>query len=88
MKHVILDLTSIGKTIKDSRWILDYQSSYIHVDKKFCIRVVLRKGEYWYEVDRPFFMEDCYEFSSNDVKECIEYCNEEFGANIIYYGNM
>lgn len=85
MSSIILDTKCIIKSLNANKWELLYNDIYIFRNDKFCIRAILIQKDIWYEVDRPFFMKNCYEYSSTNLKDCVEYCNKNFGANILYF---
>lgn len=84
-----------NQTIIDTSFYLSYinggcsdellNGDYLNLNNKFAIRIVYTKTDIWYEVDQEPLMEGCYVYATNDFKDCLNWCNENLGTNILYY---
>ena len=66
-------------------WQLDYNNLYIDLDDTCSIRITKVNGEVWFEVDQAPLLEGCYLFSSQDLKETLDWCYDNLNINLMYY---
>lgn len=66
-------------------WQLDYNNLYINLGDTYVIRVTKVNGEVWYEVDQEPLLDGCYLFSSQDLKETLDWCYDNLNIDLIYY---
>ena len=48
-------------------------------------RVVKVKGVVWFEVDKSPLLDGCYLFSSNNLKETLDWCYDNLNTDLMYY---
>ena len=66
-------------------WKLDYNNLYINLGHTYAIRVTKFNGEVWYEVDQEPLLDGCYLFSSQDLKETLDWCYDNLNIELMYY---
>lgn len=62
-----------------------FNGDHLTLNNTYAIRVVYSGKDIWYEVDQEPLMEGCYVYATNDFKDCLNWCNEHLGTNILYY---
>ena len=85
MKLKILNIDAELKYILKNYWQLDYNNLYLNLDTKYAIRVTKYQGEVWFEVDQEPLLEGCYLFSSQDLKETLDWCYGNLNIELMYY---
>ena len=80
-----ISIESELKNISKKCWQLDYNNLYIGKKKKNNIRVTKVKGEVWFEVDQSPLLDGCYLFSSNNLKETLDWCYDNLNIDLMYY---
>jgi len=73
------------KNISKNYWLLDYNNLYIDLGDNYAIRVVKVKGVVWFEVDKSPLLDGCYLFSSNSLKETLDWCYDNLNIDLMYY---
>ena len=73
------------KNISKKYWLLDYNNLYIDLGDAFSIRVTKVSGEVWFEVDQEPLLDDCYLFSSNNLKDALDWCYDNLNIDLMYY---
>ena len=81
----ILNIDAELKYILKNYWQLDYNNLYLNLDTKYAIRVTKYQGEVWFEVDQEPLLEGCYLFSSQDLKETLDWCYDNLNIELMYY---
>ena len=66
-------------------WQLDYNNLYIDLGNTYAIRITKVKGEVWFEVDQEPLLDGCYLFSSQDLKETLDWCYDNLNIDLMYY---
>ena len=66
-------------------WQLDYNNLYINLGDTYTIRVTKVNGEVWFEVDQSPLIDGCYLFSSQDLKETLDWCYDNLNIDLMYY---
>ena len=66
-------------------WKLDYNNLYIGLGDTYSIRVTKVNGEVWFEVDQEPLLNGCYLFSSQDLKETLDWCYDNLNIDLMYY---
>ena len=73
------------KNISKKYWLLDYNNLYIGLGDIYSIRVTKVKGAVWFEVDQEPLLKGCYLFSSNNLKEALDWCYDNLSIDLMYY---
>ena len=66
-------------------WQLDYNNLYINLGNTYTIRITKVKGDVWFEVDQSPLLDGCYLFSSNNLKETLDWCYDNLNIDLMYY---
>ena len=66
-------------------WQLDYNNLYVNLWDTYAIRVIKVNGEVWFEVDQSPLLDGCYLFSSQDLKETLDWCYDSLNIDLMYY---
>ena len=66
-------------------WQLDYNNLYIDLGDTYTIRITKVKGSVWFEVDQSPLLDGCYLFSSQDLKETLDWCYDNLNIDLMYY---
>ena len=66
-------------------WQLDYNNLYIDLGDTYTIRITKINGEVWFEVDQEPLLDGCYLFSSQDLKETLDWCYDNLNIELMYY---
>ena len=73
------------KNISKNYWLLDYDNLYIDLGDNYATCVVKVKGVVWFEVDQSPLLDSCYLFSSNSLKETLDWCYDNLNIDLMYY---
>ena len=73
------------KNISKNYWLLDYNNLYINLGDTYSIRITKVKGAVWFEVDQEPLLDGCYLFSSNSLKETLDWCYDNLNIDLMYY---
>lgn len=81
----LINIESELKNISLKCWQLDYNNLYIGLGDTYSIRVTKVNGEVWFEVDQSPLLNGCYLFSSNNLKETLDWCYDNLNIDLMYY---
>ena len=73
------------KNISKKYWQLAYNNLYIGLGYTYSIRITKIKGAVWFEVDQEPLLNGCYLFSSNNLKETLDWCYDNLSIDLMYY---
>ena len=73
------------KSILKNYWKLDYNNLYLKLNNTYSIRIIKDEGVVWFEVDREPLLDGCYLFSSQCLKETLDWCYDNLDINLMYY---
>ena len=73
------------KNISKNYWLLDYNNLYIDLGITYSIRITKVNGAVWFEVDQSPLLDGCYLFSSNSLKEALDWCYDNLNIDLMYY---
>ena len=80
-----ISIESELKNISKKYWLLDHNNLYISLGDTYSIRVTKVNGEVWFEVDQEPLLNGCYLFSSNSLKEALDWCYDNLNIDLMYY---
>ena len=80
-----ISIESELKNISKKYWLLDYNNLYINLGDIYSIRVTKVNGEVWFEVDQSPLLNGCYLFSSNSLKDALDWCYDNLNIDLMYY---
>ena len=80
-----ISIESELKNISKNYWLLDYNNLYIDLGDTYAIRVIKVSTSIWFEVDQEPLLDKCYLFSSQDLKETLDWCYDNLNIDLIYY---
>ena len=80
-----ISIESELKNISKNYWLLDYNNLYIDLGDTYSIRVTKVKGGVWFEVDQEPLLNGCYLFSSNSLKDALDWCYDNLNIDLMYY---
>ena len=80
-----ISIESELKNISKKYWQLDYNNLYMDLGDTYSIRITKIKGAVWFEVDQSLLLDDCYIFSSNNLKEILDWCYDNLNIDLMYY---
>ena len=80
-----ISIESELKNISKNYWLLDYNNLYIDLGDTYSIRVTKVNGGVWFEVDQSPLLDGCYLFSSNSLKEALDWCYDNLNIDLMYY---
>ena len=66
-------------------WELDYDNLYLNLNDEYAIRITKVKCAVWFEVDQSPLLDGCYLFSSQDLKETLDWCYDNLNIELMYY---
>ena len=81
----ILNIDAELKCILNNYWKLDYDNLYLNLNYEYAIRITKVKGAVWFEVDQSPLLDGCYLFSSQDLKETLDWCYDNLNIELMYY---
>lgn len=81
----LINIDSELNAILKNHWQLDYNNLYIELDDTYSIRITKVKGVVWFEVDQAPLLDGCYLFSSQDLKETLDWCYDNLNIDLMYY---
>ena len=81
----LINIDSELKHISKNSWKLDYNNLYIDLGDTYAIRITKVSGEVWFEVDQAPLLDGCYLFSSQDLKETLDWCYDNLNIDLMYY---
>lgn len=81
----ILNIDAELKSILNNYWKLDYVNLYLNLNDEYTIRITKVKGAVWFEVDQSPLLDGCYLFSSQDLKETLDWCYDNLNIELMYY---
>jgi hypothetical protein len=55
------------------------------LSNNYAIRMTEVNGEVWFEVDQEPLLNGCYLFSSNSLKETLDWCYDNLNIDLMYY---
>ena len=73
------------KNISKNYWQLDYNNLYINLGNAYTIRITKVKVAVRFEVDQSPLLDGCYLFSSNNLKETLDWCYDNLNIDLMYY---
>ena len=73
------------KNISKKYWQLDYNDLYLRLDSTYTIRITKVSGEVWFEVYQEPLLGGWYMFSSQDLKEALDWCYDNLNIDFMYY---
>ena len=73
------------KNISKNYWLLDYNNLYINLGDTYSIRITKVNGGVWFEVDQEPLLNGCYLFSSNSLKDALDWCYDNLNIDLMYY---
>lgn len=80
-----ISIESELKNISKNYWLLDYNNLYIDLGNAYSIRITKVKGAVWFEVHQEPLFDGCYLFSSNSLKEVLDWCYDNLNIDLMYY---
>ena len=81
----LINIETELKNISKKYWQLAYNNLYIGLGGTYSIRVSKVKGEVWFEVDQEPLLDGCYLFSSNSLKDALDWCYDNLNIDLMYY---
>ena len=81
----LINIEAELKNISKNYWQLDYNNLYIGLGDTYSIRITKVKGEVWFEVDQSPLLDGCYLFSSNNLKDALDWCYDNLSIDLMYY---
>ena len=81
----LINIDSELKHILKNYWQLDYNNLYMDLDNTYAIRITKVNGVVWFEVDQEPLLDGCYLFSSQDLKETLDWCYDNLNIDLMYY---
>lgn len=81
----LININSELMYILKNYWQLDYNNLYINLGDTYAIRVTKVNGVVWFEVDQEPLLDKCYLFSSQDLKETLDWCHDNLNIDLMYY---
>ena len=81
----LINIESELKNISKNYWQLDYNNLYIGLGDTYSIRITKVNGGVWFEVDQSPLLDGCYLFSSNSLKEALDWCYDNLNIDLMYY---
>ena len=81
----LISVESELKNISKKYWQLDYNNLYINLGDTYSIRITKVNGGVWFEVDQSPLLDGCYLFSSNSLKEALDWCYDNLNIDLMYY---
>jgi hypothetical protein len=80
-----ISIESELKNISKKYWLLDYNNLYIDLGDTYSIRITKVNGGVWFEVDQEPLLDGCYLFSSNSLKDALDWCYDNLNIDLMYY---
>ena len=81
----LINIGSELKHISKNYWQLDYNNLYIDLGNTYAIRITKVNSDVWFEVDQEPLSDGCYLFSSNSLKETLDWCYDNLNIDLMYY---
>ena len=81
----LLNIEDELKNISKKYWQLDYNNLYLRLDSTYTIRITKVSGEVWFDVVLERSLEGRYLFSSQDLKEALDWCYDNLNIDFMYY---
>lgn len=81
----LIDIKDELKSISKKYWQLDYNDLYLRLDSTYTIRITKVSGEVWFEVYQKPLLGGRYMFTSQDLKEALDWCYDNLKIDLMYY---
>ena len=81
----IISLSLLNEYISCNCWEEFCSGDYLVLSNNYAIRMTEVKGEVWFEVDQEPLLDGCYLFSSNNLKETLDWCYDNLNIDLMYY---